>query len=299
MPSNSLGGFNLAAIADKTIAFLGSEFFPVNLFTTNLSKDIKRKGESVTTRIISSVTAQDLSSGGYAGNAQDVTSTPVTTTLSNFKGHVAEFKDIEVTKAGDEKWLMENFYEPTLEATVKSLVDDLLALATAANYSNATTKAVGVWDADALADVAGELSKRKVRLQDRSILMHPDYYTALSKDTSITDKSAFGNNAAIRDGVVSRVRGFGVYQYDAFPNNGENLQGIALGKSALVVAVRPVFKPNVSHVAIANRIEPKTGLPFQFRVWYDPSGGRYFMSAGFLYGVSVGDANALQRVVSA
>jgi hypothetical protein len=296
--ANTLGGINLAAMADETIKFLGSEFFPVNLFSTNFTKDIAQRGESVTTRIVSSLTAQDVSSS-YSSAAQDVTSTAVTTTLSNFKGHVAKFTDLEISKAGDAQWLMNHWMEPTREATMKALIDDLLALITNANYSNKTTKAVGVFDADVVADIAGALTTRKVSQKHRALLLDPTYYTALSKDSSVHDLSAYGNSDAIKDGVLSRVRGFNVHQYEAIPGNSENLKGFAVGKSSLVIAVRPVYKPEIQHVAVENRIEPNTGLPFQFRFWYDPSGGNTYMSAGFLYGVSVGDANALQRIVSA
>ena len=296
--SNTLNGLNLEAVADEAIAYLGSEFFPVDLFSTNFSTDIATHGESVTTRIVSGLTAQDVSSS-YASAAQDVTSTAVTTTLSNFKGHVAQFTDLEISKAGSGEWLMKNFLEPTKEATCKAFVDDLLALITNANYSNKTTKAAGLFDADVVADIAGALTSRKVPQAGRALLVDPDYYTALLKDSSIHDMSAFGNNEAIVDGRLTRVRGLAVQQYDAIPGNSENLTGFACGKSALVVAVRPVFRPDVRHVKATNRVEEKTGLPFQFRMWYDPSGGVTYMSAGFLYGVSNGDANALQRIVSA
>jgi len=296
--ANTLSGINLAAIADDAIAYLGSNFFPVNLFSTNFSKDIATKGESVTTRIASSLTAQDVSSG-YSSAAQDVTSTAVITTLSNFKGHPAKFSDLEITKAGNAKWLMDHFFEPTKEATIKALVDDLLALITNANFSNKTTKAAGVFDADVVADIAGALTTRKVQQKDRALLLGPTYYSALLKDSAINDASSFGNSNAIKEGQMSRARGFNVHHYESIPTNAESLEGFAVGKSGLVIAARPVYGPVADHIAIENRIEPVTGLPFQFRFWYDPSGGNTYMSAGFLYGVSVGDAPALQRIVSA
>ena len=296
--ANTLNGINLAAIADAAIDYLGSEHFPVNVFSTNFSNDVATRGESVTTRVVSSLTAQDVSSG-YSGAAQDVTSTAITTTLSNFKGHVANFTDLEITKAGDGKWLMDHFYEPTKEATMKALLDDLLALITDANFTNKTTVSAALFDADIVADIAGALTSRKVMQRDRALLLDPTYYTSLSKDASIHDLSAYGNTDAIKDGRLTRVRGFAVHQYESIPGNSENLEGFAVGKSGLVVAVRPVFRPEVGHVAVENRVEPNTGLPFQFRMWYDPNAGKTYMSAGFLYGVSVGDAPALQRIVSA
>lgn len=294
--ANTLGGQFLAKIADQAIDYLGSEFFPVNLFTTNFSKDIAEKGESVTTRIVSSVTPSDLSNGH---TPSDVTTTPVKITLSEFKGHVEQFSDLEMTKAGDPEWLMEHFLEPAKEATVKSFVDDLLALVVSANFSNATVKTASQFDADVMADIGGVLTKRRVPKGRRAMLVDPDYYSSIAKDMSVEDKSAFGDDQAIKERLVPRVRGFELHEYEAIPGNSQNLKGIALHDSALAIAVRPVFRPEVKYLAVENRIEPKTGLPFQFRTWYNPDAGKFRVSCGFLYGVQKGNPDALQRITSA
>lgn len=300
--ANTLSGVNLAAIADEAIEYLGSSFFPVGLFTSNFSKDIAQKGESVTTRIISSVAAADLSSG-YDGASQDVTSTSVTVTLNQFYGFVAGFTDLETSKAGDPKWLMEHFYEPSREATVKQLVDTMLGLVTAANFTNATTKTAAQFDPDVVADLGANLSNRKVPKAGRSLLLANDYYASLAKSFQVEDASAYGDNAAIRDGVVGRLRGFNVIEYEAIPGNSENLKGIACHPSALALAVRPVTDPtqfgNRAPISVENRIEPNTGLPFQFRLGYRPNTGKFIMSCGFLFGVSKGQGNSLERIKSA
>ena len=61
--SNTLGGINLAAIAEQSLDYLSYEFFPITAVATDFSGDIATKGESITTRIVSGLTAQDLSSG--------------------------------------------------------------------------------------------------------------------------------------------------------------------------------------------------------------------------------------------
>lgn len=298
MATNTLGGVNLAQIAEEAIDYLGSQFFPVNMFTTNFSSDIAQRGESVTTRIVSGFTSQDVS-GGYSTNAQNSTTTAVTTTLSNFKGVPIEINDSEISKAGDRDWLMKNFYKPLFEATTKAFVDDLLALVTNANFSNATTQAVGGFDADVLADIGGALTTRKVPYDRRAMLLSPTYHAALAKDSSLHDISASGDSDVIINNRVKRARGFDVFEYEAIPGNSENLVGFGCGRSALVFAVRPVYKPEVPSVNVKNMVEPNSGLPFQFRLWYSPDNGVWYLSAGFLYGVSVGQAAAMQRIVSA
>lgn len=298
MATNTLGGINLAQIAKEAVDYLGSQFFPVDMFTSNFSKGIASKGQSVTTRIVTGFTSQDVS-GGYSAAAQNSTTTAVTTTLSNFKGLPIEIKDLEITKAGSSEWLLKNFYKPLAEATVKSLVDDLLALVTNANFSNKTTKAVGVFDSDVLADIGGALTTRKVPYERRSMLLSPTYQAALAKDSSLHDISASHDPSVILENRVKRARGFNVYEYDAIPGNSENLVGFGCGRSALVIAVRPVFNPSAPNVDVQDVTDPNTGLPFQFRRWYSPDTGKWYLSGGFLYGVSVGQAASMQRIVSA
>ena len=295
--ANSLNNFNLAAIAKDAIEYFGSEFFPVRVFARNFSKEIAQEGESVLTRVSGGMTASDLSSG-YSSNIQDVSNTGITVTLNSFKGHVAAFKDSEISKARSARWLMEQFFEPSREATVKSLIDDAFALVLAANYSNATTKTDAQFDADVLADIGGNLTTRKVPKASRSAILSPSYHTGLIQDLTIVDKSASGTDEPIREGQIQRARGFDIYEYEGIPDNSEYLTAVAMHPSAMAMAARPVFKPGVPHIAAENMIEPKTGLPFQFRIWYSPNEGEFRMSCGFLYGISKGLGASLERIKS-
>jgi hypothetical protein len=294
--ANSLNNFNLAAIARDAIKYFGSEFFPVRVFARNFSEEIAQEGESVLTRVAGGMTASDLS-GGYS-TVQDVSTEGITVNLDAFKGHVAAFNDSEISKARSAKWLMEQFFEPSREATVKSLVDDAFALVLASNYTNATTKTDAQFDADALADIGGNLTTRKVPKLGRSAIISPDYHTGLIQDLSIVDKSASGTDEPIREGRIQRARGFNIYEYEGIPANGEYLTGIAMHPSAMAMAARPVFKPGVRHISVENMTEPKTGLPFQFRIWYSPNEGEFRMSCGFLYGISKGLGASLERIKS-
>ena len=194
--ANSLGGINLAAIAEQTLDYLGREFFALSAFTRNFTTDISQRGESVTTRVPSSVTAGDLSSGYTAA---DVTSTAKTITLNKFKGPVYAFTDLEVSKAGDARWLERLFIKPAVEATVKAVMDDLLALVTNANFSASSTITSANFDSDDLADLAGDLSTAKVPKSLRSALISETYNASLQKDAAIQDASSYGSSDAIRE----------------------------------------------------------------------------------------------------
>lgn len=294
--ANTLGGINLAAVAEQTLDYLGSQFFMLSAFTRDFSQDIRNKGASVTTRVPSSATVQDLSSGYTASN---VTSTAKTVTLSNFKGFVTGLTDKEVSYAGDVDWLQRIFVEPAVEATCKSVADDLLALVLNANFSANSVITAANFDSDDLADLAGALTTLKVPKSLRSALLLPTYNASLQKDAAIQDASAYGSSAAVRDHAAGQIHGFGIYEYEGIPTNSENLMGFVCHPSALLIAARTVAPPLSPRVQVLNTVDPKTGIPLQFRAWYDRDGGQYKFSVGLLYGVAVGNGSALKRILSA
>jgi hypothetical protein len=294
--ANTLGGINLAAIADQTLDYLGRNFFALSAFVRDFSADIRQKGQSVTTRVPSSVTTQDLSDG-Y--DVQDVTSTSKPITLSNFKGHVHGFTDLEVSKAGDIEWLQRVFVEPSVEATVKVVMDDLLALITNANFSSNSVITAANFDSDDLADLAGSLSTAKVPKSLRSALLPPTYNASLQKYAAIQDAGSYGSPDAVRDHNAGMIHGFGIHEYTDIPTNSENLAGFVCHPSALLIAARQVANPISPRVQVINAVEPRTGLPLQFRSWYERDLGMYKTSIGLLYGVAVGNSTALKRILSA
>lgn len=294
--ANTLGGINLAAIAEQTLDYLGREFVPLSGFTRNFSQDIVDRGESVTTRVPSSVTAQDLSSG-YS--TTDVTSTAKTVTLSNFKGFCYGFTDAEASKAGDEDWLQRIFVSPAVEATAEAVMDDLLALVTNTNFSASQTITAANFDSDDLADLAADLTTAKVPKSVRSAMIAPTYNASLQKDAAIQDASAYGAASAIREHSAGRIHGFTIHEYSDIPTNSENLASFVCHPSALIIAARQPATPQSPRLQVMNTVEPVTGLPLQWRAWYDRDGGEYKVSVGLLYGVAVGNGAALKRITSA
>lgn len=301
MPSNTLGGVNLAQIANESIEFLKHTFFPLTAVSTDFSDEIKSKGESVTTRIISGYTAQDLSSG-YASAAQASTSTPVTVTLDQFKGTPIGFDDLEVSKAGDVNWLRDNFIAPAMDSLLDDVMQTVFGVCLTADFPNETNSTPANFDSDDLADIGGALTKLKVPMRNRSAILHPDFYTNVSKDALVEDLSAFGDNNAIKEGTLTRVRGFNTFQYANIPALGaENFRGMCLHPSAIALAARTLADPTDANinapVLVENRVDPVTGLPLQFRAWYDANAGETYFCVSTLYGVVKAQANCMHRLV--
>jgi hypothetical protein len=295
--ANTLGGINLAQIAQQTLDYLATTFVPLKAFHRDFSRDIQQKGASVATRVPSSVTAGDLSAG-YTQT--DVTSTAITITLSNFKGFVYGFTDLEISKAGDASWLQQIFMAPAVESMLAAFMGDALPLVTAANFAGSSVKTAAQFDADAAADIAGTLSTNKVMLGERALLIKPTYYANLQKDNAIQVAFAYGGSEAIRGGTVPVIHGLTPYPFNGtIPDNGEALEGFASHPSALCMAARQIATPQNFTGQIENIEEPQTGLPIQLRTWYDHNLGITKLSIGSLYGISKGNGAALIRITSA
>jgi len=293
--SNTLGGINLAQIAEQSLDYLSTQFHPLRAFARDFSDDISGQGESVTTRVPSSMTASDLSAG-YG--ASDVTSTAKTVTLNKFKGYSMAFTDMEVSKAGNFDWLSSVFLAPALEVTLDAVMDDLLALVLNANYSSNEVITSANFDADEVADLAGDLTTAKVPKSERALILPPSYYSSLQKDAIIQDASGYGSAVGVQENAAQRVHGFDVYEYTGIPANSENLAGVALHPSALILAARTPAAPADGNVETQDIVD-STGLPIQLRTFYDAVAGKHYLTMGVLYGVGVGNGAALKRIKSA
>jgi len=264
-------------------------------FTTDFSSDVAAKGESVTTRVATAMTNQDLTAGYTPG---DVTSSAKTVTLDFFKGRVVAFTDMEVAK-GTLDLLQRTFIRPAAHAVVKGFMDDLFALVLAGNFSQSTLVTAANWDADDLADLAQQATDAAIPKDDRFAILKPAYFASLSKDNSIQNSQAYGSNSAIVNNVVPRVHGFAIHEYADVPANAQALEGIAGNKQGLILAARVPAIPQNWYGEVSTVSDPQSGLTLQFRSWYDGNAGKQLISVGVIYGVQIGVTGNIIRIRSA
>tara|TARA_Y100000310_G_scaffold165459_1_gene165193 strand:- start:1163 stop:2044 length:882 start_codon:yes stop_codon:yes gene_type:complete len=292
--ANTLGGINLAQIAQQTLETLSAEMPIVSAFTTDFSSDVADVGESVSTRVATAVSAGDATSG-YS--ATDVTSTAKSITLNKHKHFTAAFTDLEIAKGGMDM-LERTFVRPAVHAVVNQMMDDLLALVLTATYSNEVTVVAGSFGADDVADLAGDLTTLNVPKANRALVIKPAYYANLAQDNAIQASYAYGGPGSIRDNAVPKVHGFNVYEYSDIPANSESLEGFACGPEALIIAGRQPALPENWAGAVESVQDPGTGVTLQLRNWYEGKDGAQYITATLIYGVAAG-TDSMKRIVSA
>lgn len=294
--SNTIGGINLQVIAQDSLTTLLAEFPLVSKFTTNFGGDVATRGESVTTRIASGVSATDIGANGYA--VSNVTSTAKTVTLDKHKGFVMGFTDGEVAKGGYDV-LRRTFIRPAAHAVSKAVLDDIFALLTAGNFTsvgyNGTAAA---FDADAVAVLSQTLTDANVAQAGRMLIVKPVLYTALAKDNAIQAQYASGTNAPLTENLLPRIHGFEVNQYSAFPATVANQLGVAINSEAILIATRLPALPTNWYGNVATATDDQSGLSVQVREWYDGNTGEQKLSMSLLYGVAVGNGAAATRIIA-
>jgi hypothetical protein len=288
---------NLTAIAQAGLDVLQRELLPFNVFTKDFSSDIASAGDAVSTRIATAPASADLS-GGYT--AVDQTITAKTVTLSNFKGLVVGFTDLQVSKASFD--IVEQFVVPGIRALMNDIFDDVNNLVINGNYSQKETIAATAFDSDSMALLAKDLTVANVPKAGRYAILNPTYYLALAKDNAIKAAYAYGGADAIRDNRIPRVHGFDLHELstvDSTPGGqSEYLQGWVGTPQAILIAARRPAAPAQFPGELVDTQDPTTGLPMQWRRWYDPDSGLHKFSVGTIWGVAVGNASCLYRIVS-
>lgn len=298
--ANTLGGVNLADIAQTTIQALTPFLINLQLFALDLSSDMANPAASITTRIPVATTADDVS-GGFT--ASDQTSIPVTVTLNKELGKAIAFSQAELTIGGTDR-VLELFVPTVVNAVGLGVVQEFVKLMTAANFPNVSTVASSAFDADATADIAQILDETNVLPFDRTMLLKPAYYTALTKDNVIQPLDSSGSSEALREHRISRVSGFDVSQFNGWPGSGttftELLSGFVGHKSSLVMAARmpAMTQEGRDIVDVVDMIEPVTKFPMQFQQFYVPKERKHYFAVATLFGVAVGQAAAGRRIRS-
>jgi uncharacterized membrane protein len=295
-PAGNLGGINLQVIAQDSLTTLLAQFPLVNKFTTDFGGDILQRGESVTTRIASGVSATDIAANGYTRS--DVESTAKTVTLNKHKGFVMGFSDGEVAKGGYDV-LRRTFIRPAAHAVVKAVMDEVFGLVTAGNFpSTGYDSTVAGFDADAVADISQALTDANVPMAGRTLIVKPALYTSLAKDNSIQAQYASGTNAPLTENLLPRIHGFEVNQYTALPETVTNLKGIAVSPEAILIAARLPATPTNWYGNVATATDAESGLSIQVREWYDGDAGEQKLSMSILFGVSVGNPACLAKIIA-
>lgn len=292
---NTLNGVNIARVAELSLDALVTEMFPLRSFCTDFSPEVKEAGNSITSRLPTAPAVQDMSASKTPGNN---TTTAVTVNLTNFKGVVLGFTDLERTYT--DKDLVAMFIKPAVVAIFEDIMAGVHALVLNANYPNSVIKTSATFDADAAADLAAQMSGLKIPTSPRALVLPPTFFANLVKDNAVQAAYAYGNAGAIQDNKVARIHGLDIIQYNGtIPANAEFLAAYAFHPSAIAIAARNVAEPPAGtwYGRVQNVTDPSSGLTLQVREYYN--GTQLCYELAILWGVAKGNGASLVRIKTA
>lgn len=301
MATNTLGTTNADVIAQKALIALIQKFPFLRFIASDFSSEGAKFGETVIVHEVAGAAAADfVAATGYAPANRTMVDIPVT--INKHKHHTYK---VGVQEASSSRVnLIERLANTAAESIGAAITGDLWALILNAAFANKTAKALGAsgdgFDRKAAIAVGMALSKRNVEGFGRFMLLNAEYYGSLCMDTAMLQVLLSGGAQAITNGTLPRIHGFDVMEYATAPANGEDLVGIAGTRAALALATRIPDDPGqgMGNCRIGTVTDPDTGLSIQVREWYNPDLGEYRRTYTLMYGVAVGQAAALERIVS-
>jgi hypothetical protein len=297
--SNTWGGTDIALIAQAGFEAFKAGLAPLSAYATDFSAEAQAKSSTVTTRVITKMSAGAFSSSYESG---DTTTTAKTITLNQHSFRAFHSTDVEASKTNVNVALLQA--REAGDSVARAVLQYVWGLFLAATYgdtaSDKLTVAAANFDADAVADLAKLLDDADV-IGDRSMFVSNAYMAALRTDNAIQNASASGSTETLREGAVGRLLGADVFRTNLLPSDitDENTVGWMSVPSAIAVAARPVVPQDTSALDFEIVSDAGgSGLSLGFRSWYNTATGIQWGSFESLYGATAVQTTGLKRIVS-
>lgn len=285
-------------IADKVIEAFAAELAPLAAFSTDFSPEAQAIGATVAVAIPANITASTTPNAYETEDTAALGAANVP--LTGYAKATVAITDQQAATSTAAK--LEKFATQQAKAVARKIIADAWALILNATYSQKVTKALGSFSSGDVRALRVLLDKADVPVEDRSLILNPDFYDKLTADTTINIASAlhYGGTEVVRDGLIPKYLGFAMHNSNIIPANGENLVGFAVHPSAMAIAIRPL-KPQAPGEYLETRVvsDEKSGISLGYRRHYSPGTGKHFCTFEAVYGAVAAVPAGLARIVTA
>lgn len=301
LAANSLGTLSGELVTQRALSLLKLSFPMLSAISTDFSDAPIAYGQTVKTRLRAVPAVTDYNAvTGYA--TSDAATTDVPVVINNHKAVQIGFNANEL--ASTDRDLFGEQAEGAHYALGKALVDALYALILAANYTNATTKALATFSRTDMTAMAKAMYNRAVPAAGRFVLLNPDYYEKLQSDPTIVNLAAYQMPEVITQYKLPPVAGFQPYQAVNLPNTG-NLTGFGGTPDVLALATRmpndyTIALPGATGGGVVQTVTNEdTGISVMLVMFVDHKLGGAYWRIALQFGAAVGNGAAGQRLISA
>jgi hypothetical protein len=299
--SNTNGTTNANVIAQEALVQLKAKLPIIRQIATDLTDQKAKYGETVIVHEVQAGTAATFNpTTGYVAEARTQVDIPVTINLHKHHTYAIGVQEASSSRVD----LIKRYGLNAAYVLGSAIVSSLVGLVTNAAYANKSVIALGAggdgFNRKSVVKINGALSKRGVNPFERFGLLNSDFYASLMSDDSLMNLLALSGAKPVAENMLPPVHGVGISEFVDLADNGEDLVGFIGGRTALALATRIPDDPGAgeSNVRITVETDADTGLALQVREWYDATLAKFSRTYTLMYGVSVGQAAALQRIVA-
>lgn len=281
---------------DDIIVTSGLEAFrnslaPLNLFSTDYSKEAIKKGSALQVPLIGSIKASSTEND-YETDTGELG--VVTVTMDGYAKATVGLTDRQFLESSSAS--LTKFAVQMGSAVASEVITGVFGKITKANYPTALAPTAGMTMMDLLTLAREKFGELKVSKANRTYFPSASAYTALAKDPAVQVASAmaYGGTEYIRDGVIPRLLGFDLFESTILPTSSAAPNGFIVHPSALAVATRAVT-PSEPKAYLESRtaIDTDTGISMSYRRHYATGKGKHYMTFECYYGAAVGIKDAL------
>lgn len=244
------------------------------------------------------VSANDKTAGNVF-TKQNPTGTNVEVTLNKHKE--VTFTIDDVTKVLENQNTINGYGEDGAIAIAEAIESDLLGLhpsiGSTVTFDDASATSIDT----SMLNIRKWFTDQKVPMTEQKFMVvGPTVFNDLLSTDKFSRYDARGNGQSITDGQVLRTYGFEVFESQLVPTSGSPVayHNIAFTRNGLVLASRPLPRPEGFGGRYAVINDPDLGLSMRTLFWYNADLGAHQLTIDVLYGVAVLDERRVLEVES-
>lgn len=282
----------LEIYSNKFIEGLTNALPALRQFSLDLSDEASERGETIRVPLVSADAAEvwDDSTNNYARNKAELLDKKVVLDqriIAGFGISLAQQQNFRPS------W-WEGKGVLNARSVADAVLDNVFGIVTPGNYGDDEGKQIKValssFGRKAISEMRAKVVKGKLSPAKSSLVLNPDFFSALLSDL---DSQVFGGREAIVGGVIPGLLGFrSIIEAPQL-----NEPGFVCHPDAIAIGSRRIeIADNTPYREFGSVTEPDTGLTLNRVIYTEGAIGKTNFSIECLFGVDVGNADALIRL---
>ena len=268
---------------------------PVDLFSTNISSELKSEGDSVTVPLFGAITTTTFTQSTTVMEQSGGLISAITVSLNKRKITPMDLTHQQLAESSN-AGRFDQYAFQLGKSMAETVLSDIWSLIGPTNFGAAV-----ITTASANYSRVQMIKARQALLQagvrgPKSSVINTDVEAALLDDDKLTLALNRGDAMAIKEGELGRLLGIDWYSSDVLGYNSTSLVGFVCGKEAIAFASRNLgdYLPAEDYDSVEQLVDNETGLSALYTRHWSRAQGKWFCNLHMLYGYSTGVTTALK-----